>query len=158
MKIQFIAIILFICSLAVHAQELPDNALAYSHAMRHSDFVFLCEVKDERAGGQTPLGYFKSFFVSHPESLYFGLEGLEIPSEIWIVYDSSKYPDVPEGENAMAFHKGDTFIAFLDLTNEFHVVRIDKVENKDAIRKAIQEHTEQSVPGYPPQGVGSPDP
>jgi len=158
MKTIITATVLLLSTLAIHAGELPDITSPYSTAMRHSDFVFVCEVRDEGVGSQTPLGYFKSYLVTYPESLYFGLVGLDLPGEIWIYYNSTEYPDVPEGENVMAFHKGDTFIAFLDYADGFHVVRIDKVESKDEIKRAIQKPTEQGGPGYPPQGVGSPDP
>ena len=158
MKTIFTAIFLSLCSLAVRGQELPDTASAYSNAMRYSDFVFVCEVKDEGTEGQTPLGYFKSYLVTYPESLYFGLVGLDLPGDIWIYYDSTEYPDVPEGENVMAFHKGDMFIAFLDYTDKFHVVRIDKVDSKDKIIKAIEMHTEQGVPGYRRQSAPQPEP
>ena len=158
MKTIITATVLLLSTLAVHARELPDIASAYSNAMRHTDFVFVCGVKDEGTSGQTPQGYFKSYLVTYPETLLAGLVGIVLPGEIWIYYDSADYPDVPKGENELAFHKGEEFIAFLDYTDKFHVVRIDKVESKDEIRRAIQKHTEQGGPGYPPQGVGSPDP
>ena len=145
MKTTITATVLLLSTLAVHAGELPDIASAYSNAMRHSDFVFVCAVKDEGTSGQTPEGYFKSYLVTYPETLYFGLVGLDLPGEIWIYYDSTEYPDVPKGGNELAFHKGDAFIAFLDYLDKFHVVRIDKVDGKSDIRKAIQKHTEQPL-------------
>lgn len=158
MKTIITATILLLSALAAHAEELPVIASAYSNAMLHSDFVFVCAVKDEGTGGQTPLGYFKSYLVTYPESLYFALVGSDLPGEIWIYYDSADYPDVPKGGNELAFQKGEEFIAFLDYDDKFHVVRIDKVESKDEIRRAIQKHTEQGGAGYAAQGAASPDP
>ena len=158
MKSIITATVLILSALSVPAGELPDIASAYSNAMRHSDLVFVCEVKAEGTSGHTPLGYFKSYLVTYPESLYYGLVGLDLPGDIWIYYDSTEYPDVPEGENVMAFHKGDMFIAFLDYTDKFHVVRIDKVDSKDKIIKAIEMHTEQGVPGYRRQSAPQPEP
>ena len=132
--------------------------MAYSNAMRYSDFVFLCVVKDEGTSGQTPQGYFKSYHVSYPETLFCGLVGIILPGEIWIYYDSTEYSDVPKSGNELVFHKGDEFIAFLDYADKFHVARIDKVESKDDIRKVIHKHTEQSVPAYVAQGAPSAEP
>ena len=157
MKTIFTAIFLSLCSLAVYAQEQLNTASAYSNAMQHSDFVFACVVQDEGTGGQTPLGYFKSYLVTYPETLYFGLVGLDLPGNIWIYYDSTEYPDVPKSGNELAFRKGDEFIAFLDYKDKFHAVRIDKVDSKDDIRKAIEKHTEQGVPGYRRQSAPQPE-
>ncbi len=153
MKAIITTAILSLSVLVAYAEEQSD----YSLAMRHTAFVFVCDVKAEGTGGQTPEGYYKSYLVSYPESLLVGLVGIVLPGEIWIYYDSTEYPDVPKGENAMAYHNGDKFIAFLDYKNGFHVVRTDKIESKDDIRKEIKIHTEQGGAPYVAQSAPSGD-
>ncbi len=124
------------------AAETSGSPNATVAALEHSDFVFVCKMKDEGTGGQTPRGYFKSYFVTYPETLYFGLVGLNLPGEIWIYYESSEYPKVPKSGHELTFYKGDMFIAFLryvkDSDKAFCVVRIDRADAKEEIRKIIK--------------------
>jgi len=122
----------------------PPSNTPWVTAMAHSDFVFVCKVVDEG-----PLGYGsntvqKSYMVSYPETLHFGLVGLELPGEIWIHYDSSRYPGVPKSGLESTFHQCDSFIAFLDYVNggdfEFQIVRLDKLDKKEQIKRAIKDH------------------
>ena len=96
--------------------SLPDAP--WANTMTHSDFVFVCKVLDEGPLGHGANSVQKSYMVSYPESLYFGLVGLDLPSEIWIHYDSSRYPKVSKSGFESTFHKGDSFIAFLDYVNK----------------------------------------
>jgi hypothetical protein len=76
--------------------------------------------------------------------LFFGLVGLVLPEDIWIHYDSSLYTDVPKSGFESTFHKGDTFIAFLDYVDKgdqaFKIVRLDKIDAKHKIKEVINNH------------------
>jgi hypothetical protein len=121
---------------------LPDTP--WTSAMSHSDFVFVCKVVDEGPLGHGSDAVQKSYMVSYPESLHFGLVGLVLPGEIWIHYDSARYPEVPKSGYESTFHKGDSFIAFLDYINTaefgFQIVRLDKIEMKEDIKRVIKNH------------------
>jgi len=127
-----------------YANDQPETASAHATALAHSDFVFVCTVQEESPHAHGPKAVFKSYRVTYPESLYFGMVGLDIPGEIWIHYDSNEYPDVPKSGFETTFHKGDSFIAFLDHVDKgdqaFRIVRLDKVDVKDEIKKAIKDH------------------
>jgi hypothetical protein len=148
-----------VLALLAHAGDQTDVATAYSKALAQSDFVFVCRVVDEGPLGHGSNTVQKSYKVSYPESLHFGLVGDDLPGEIWIHYDASKYPDVPESGFETTFHKGDSFVAFLDYVDKnefaFQIVRLDKVEMKDAIKVAIKEHrtTPPTIPS-PAPGAG----
>lgn len=143
---------MLVTTLLAYAGEQADVATAYSKALAQSDFVFVCRVIDESPLGHGSNTVQKSYKVSYPESLHFGFVGLELPGEIWIHYDASTYPDVLKSGFETTFHKGDSFVAFLDYVDKgefaFQIVRLDKVEMKDAIKKAIKEHrtTPPTVP------------
>lgn len=144
MKTILTAIIFAMCASAVLSEEPPQPSDPYAKALGHSDFVFVCSVIEESPNAHGPKAVFKSYRVTYPESLYFGLVGLDLPGEIWIHFDSSEYPDVPKSGFETTFHKGDTFIAFLDYTDDdssaFRIVRLDKLDEKEAIKKTIIDH------------------
>jgi len=127
---------------ALYAEELPDAA-AYSNALIHSDFVFVCKVIDEGPIGHGNTTVQKSYKVSYTETLHFGLIGLDLPGEIWVHYDSSRYPEVPQSGFETTFHKGDSFIVFLDYVEKpefgFQIVRVDKIGKKEQIGKVIKD-------------------
>ena len=151
MKMMFQIAAVILC-LAVHAlpaqTDVSTNAI--DAAAAKSDFVFVCEVKEESPHAHGPKAAFKSYRVAYPEVLYFGLVGLALLGEIWIHYDSSEFPDIAKSGYETTFHKGDTFIAFLhhvkNSERAFHVVRIDKADAKEKIRRAIKQ-TPNQVPG-----------
>ena len=135
---------MLVTALLAYAGDQPDDVTTYSKALAQSDFVFVCKAVDEGPLGHGSNTVQKPYNVSYPESLHFGLIGLELPGEIWIHYDASTYPGVPKSGFEATFHKGDSFIAFLDFVDRgefaFKIVRLDKVEMKDAIKKAIKQH------------------
>jgi hypothetical protein len=137
-------IIVLLLSAVATAEEQPDAAPAHSKAMTHSDFVFVCKVVDEGPLGHGSNTVQKSYKVSYPESLHFGLIGLDLPGEIWIHYDSSRYPKVPKSGFESTFHKGDSFIAFVDHVEKgdfaFQIVRLDKIDEEEEIKTLIKEH------------------
>ncbi|NLX26318.1 MAG: hypothetical protein GXY61_10225 [Lentisphaerae bacterium] len=143
MKTIFTTAILMLCRLIAYADEMPDAASAHAKALGHSDFVFVCDVQEESPNAHGPQGAFKSYRVTYPESLYFGMVGLDLPGEVWIHYDSSEYPDVPKTGLETTFHKGESFIAFLDHVDKgdqaFRIVRLDKIDVKGEIKKTIKD-------------------
>jgi hypothetical protein len=126
------------------SQSIQPAGTPWFNAMNHSDFVFVCKVVDEGPLGHGSNTVQKSYKVSYPEALHFGLVGLELPGEIWIHYDSSRYPKVPKSGLESTFHKGKSFIAFLDYVDNnefsFQIVLIEKMEKKEDIKKVIKEH------------------
>jgi len=128
----------------IHVVDLKSYLSDWSKVMTHSDFVFVCKVVDEGPLGHGSNAVQKSYKVSYPEILYFGLVGLDLPGEIWIHHDSSKYPRIPKSGFESTFRKGDTFIAFLDHVDKgefsFQIVRADKIEKGEEIKKVIKNH------------------
>lgn len=137
----------------------PNTASAHTKAMDHSDFVFVCEVVDEGPLGHGNNAVQKSYRVRYPETPHQGLVGIDLPGEIWIHFDSTRYPDVPKSGFESAFHKGDTFIAFLDYVDkgqfQLQIVRIDKTDLKEQIAKAIKDHRANDHRPRPPQPTES---
>ena len=153
-----IAIVALLAGCANHQKQAEPARPAetpFASVMSHADFVFVCKVVDEGPLGHGSNTVQKSYMVSYPETLHFGLVGLDLPGEIWIHYDSSRYPNVPKTGLETTFHKGDSFIAFLDYVDGgdfgFQIVMLDKLDKKEEIRKAIKDHRTKaySVRGDP---------
>jgi hypothetical protein len=144
MKTIFATAMLTLFSLIASADEQSNASSAHAAALGHSDFVFVCIVQEESPHAHGPKAVFKSYRVTYPETLYFGMVGLDLPGEIWIHYDSSEYPDVPKSGFETTFHKGDSFIAFVDYVDKgdqaFRIVRVDKIDAKGEIKEAIENH------------------